>query len=225
MVFQIAAKCAPDEKILSDVQKAGLEAVELYLSSDMLRAPDVVVRVARQFDLAYAVHAPTDDIDAAALSHVVRELKSRIVVFHDILWEDEWQGLVEKFKGINTRLCVENISGVHETTKFIRRYGFGRCLDLEHVQFQIIGLFSEEVAGIIMSAAHIHASGYTVGSDLWHTHVHHSPEQGTRLFDLIDGAGYTGMVVSEARVAYQRLEDFVQLKKFYDAWREKRGGQ
>lgn len=225
MVFQIAAKCAPDEKILSDVQKAGLGAVELYLSRDMLRAPDAVLRAARKFDLTYAVHAPTDDVEPEALKYLVQELHSRIVVFHDILWEDEWPALVETFKGVDTRLCVENITGVHEATKFIRRYGFGRCLDLEHVQFQIIGLFSDEVAGIISTAAHIHVSGYTVGSDRWHTHVHHAPEHGVRLFDLIAGAGYTGMVVSEARVAYQRLEEFVKLKEFYDAWRQKRSGQ
>ena len=30
-----AAKSAPDEKILADIQKAGLKAVEVYLSKDI----------------------------------------------------------------------------------------------------------------------------------------------------------------------------------------------
>jgi len=42
------------------------------------------------------------------------------------------------------------------------------------------------------------------------------------MLDLIDSAGYDGIVVSEARVSFQRLEDFKKLRNFVDKWLSKR---
>ena len=57
----------------------------------------------------------------------------------------------------------------------MRRYGFKRCLDLEHLQMQCAGVYEEEFLPVIRQASHIHMTGYFYGSDLWHTHIHQSP--------------------------------------------------
>lgn len=223
MVFEIAAKCAPVEKILSDIEKAGIKAVELYLSKDILGKVQNVIDTCKKYDFKYAVHAPNDDFNPSALCYLVKEIESGIVVFHDIFWEDEWKEIVEKFKGVQTKLCIENIAGVYEASKFIRRYGFGRCLDIEHVQFELSGIFEEEVLDVIKHSSHIHLSGYLSGTDLWHTHIHRSEEHGKYMFDLIEKAGYSRMVVSEARVSYQKYEEFKKLREFYEKWKKNRG--
>jgi len=164
MTLEIAAKCSPNEKILSDIEKARISAAELYLSKDILRDPQSVSETCKKFNFKYAVHAPNDDFNPDALCFLVKEIGSGIVVFHDIFWEDEWKEIIEKFKGLRTKLCVENIAGVHDASKFVRRYGFGRCLDLEHVQFQLSGIFEEEVLDIIKQSSHIHLSGYVCGT-------------------------------------------------------------
>ena len=38
----IAAKCAPQEKLLKSIEEAGLKAVELYLSSAILNNEEMV---------------------------------------------------------------------------------------------------------------------------------------------------------------------------------------
>lgn len=102
-----------------------------------------------RYPFRYAVHAANDGHEADLLAELVDDIKAEILVFHDIYWENEWEYIVKVFEGINTKLCVDNTSSVHEPLKLIRRFGLNRCLDLEHLQMQCAGVFEEEFLPVI----------------------------------------------------------------------------
>jgi len=216
----LAAKCAPEEKILSDINKAGITAVELYLSNSYLKNVLQVVGLCKKYPLSYIVHAPNDGYCLDELSEIAKKIEAGVVVFHNIYWENEWAGIVELFKNVDTKLCIENTYSIHEPSKFTRRYGLGGCLDLEHVQKESAGVFEEEFIPLMKKASHIHLTGYTYGSQLWHTHIHHSPEHNSYMLGLLRKAGYAGFIVSEARVSLQTYDEFRGLAKFYKQWKE-----
>jgi sugar phosphate isomerase/epimerase len=218
----IAAKCAPQEAILSAIKKAGLEAVELYLSRHILADPEAVIRVAKKFSFRYALHAPKDECNPSGLKKLAQAIGAQVIVFHDIYWEDEWKRIVGIFKGTGITLCIENTSDVDQPLKFMRRYGLGRCLDLEHLQMQCAGVYEKEFMTVMGQAAHVHLTGYTAGSNRWHSHIHHSVRHGFYMLDLLAASGYKGLVVSEARVSLQTLAEFRKLEKFYRSWEQKR---
>lgn len=215
----ITAKCAPQEEILSDIKKAGLEAVELYLSEQFLRDTKKAISLCEDFSFKYAVHASNDGCNLPDLAELVEAIGAEIVVFHDIYWDDEWEDIIKSFKNIKTKLCIENTHSVHEPLKFIRRYGLGRCLDIEHLLMQCAGVYEEEFIRVIKQASHIHLTGYIYGSQLWHTHIHHSPEHSLYLLNLLKKSGYSGFVVSEAKLSLQTYEEFKKLNSFYKMWK------
>lgn len=215
----IAGKCTPEEKLLSCAHEAGLQAMELYTTVDILNDADRIAGICAKFPLRYAIHAPNTGCDPDRLVEFTEAVGAEVVVTHDIYWEDEWMKIVSLFENIKARLCVENTYSIHEPAKFMRRYGLGRCLDLEHLQMECAGIFEEEFVRFIKQAEHIHLTGYSSGSDLWHSHIHHSPELGTYFLDLINKSGYSGFVVSEARSAYQTVEEFRALNDFFKQWK------
>jgi hypothetical protein len=214
----IAGKCAPSEKNLSLLEKAGLRAVELYTNGDILGDIARVRKCCGGFSFRYAVHAPNDSFEPEALAELVTSIDAEIVVFHNIFWEDEWQRINEVFRGLRTKPCIENMSSVHEPLKFMRRFGFGRCLDLEHLQMECAGVIEDEFIPVIAQASHIHMTGYSFGSKLWHTHISNSPRHNAYMLDLLKRAGFKGFVVSEAKVSLQTYEEFKKLSDFYNEW-------
>jgi len=218
--FVIAAKCAPEENILSDIHKAKLKAVELYLNGEWLKQNSLIIRNCQKFPLCYALHAPTDIFCPDELVQLAVELGVKIIVFHDIFWEDEWAKIVEAFQDTQIKICVENIATNVDTIKIIRRFGINLCLDLEHLQKESGGFYEEASIPIIRRAKHIHMTGYFYSSELWHTHLHCTPKHSYYLLDLIRSTGYQGMIVSEAKPSLQTFEEFQKLNHFYNQWKE-----
>ena len=216
----IAAKCPPEEHILVNIEKAGLNAFELYINTKMLRNLKKIKRSCKSFSFRYAVHAPNEGYDPVILAELIDDIKAEIVAFHDIYWEDEWEYIVKVFKDINTKLCIENVSSVLEPVKLMRRFGINRCLDLEHLQMQCAGVFEEEFLPVMHQASHVHMTGYFYGSNLWHTHIHQSPKHNIYLLNLLKTAGYSGFVVSEAKVSLQTLSEFKTLNEFILEWQK-----
>lgn len=215
----IAAKCAPQKSILNDVKKAGLEAVELYFSRELLNDSHKIIELCKSFSFGYAVHAPNDGHAPLKLPEVVKAIGAKIVVFHNVYWEDEWERIIKIFKNVKTKLCIENVYSIHEPLKFMRRYGMSRCLDLEHLQMECAGVYEEEFIPFIRQSSHIHLTGYVFGSNLWHTHIHYSPEHSIYLLNLLKKAGYSGFVVSEAKSSLQTYKEFKKLNDFCKRWR------
>lgn len=218
--MKLAVKSAPCEAIFSDIEKADIKNVELYLNTAMLGDVDGIIRLCRSFPFEYAMHAPDDGYDPEKLLTLSEGLRAKIMVLHTIYWEDEWARFRDIFKDSDTLICIENLSGIHEPLRIIRRYGFARCLDLEHMQLAASGIYEDIFVQTLAKASHVHITGYKYGSDLWHTHVHHSPEHGRYLLGLLLRAGYKGFVVSEAEKTLQTYDEFKKLKDFYDSWSE-----
>jgi hypothetical protein len=172
----------------------------------------------KNFSFRYAVHAPNDSYNPLKLFKLVQALGAEIVVFHNIFWDSEWKEIIGIFKDIKTKICIENIASIHEPLKFMRRYGWGRCLDFEHLQIECAGIFEEEFLKVIKEASHIHLTGYFYGSKLWHTHIHHSPEHSLYILNLLKKTGYSGFVVSEAKPSLQNYAEFKKLREFYLRW-------
>jgi len=217
----LAVKCPPEERLLSYAERAGLTAVELYTTADMMDRAGEIEGICRKFPLRYAVHAPNTGCNPSALAEFTQAVGAEVVVTHDIYWEDEWMEIVNVFSGAKAVLCIENTYSIHEPVKCMRRYVLGRCLDLEHIQMECAGIFEEEFVRFIKQAAHIHLTGYSHGSDLWHTHIHHSPELGAYFLNLIHRSGYSGFVVSEAKSSYQTVEEFRALNDFFLQWKDR----
>jgi len=108
------------------------------------------------------------------------------------------------------------------------KFSFAVLADSAHAddegKVHIDGIFEEELLNIIGESSHIHLTGYYAGSKLWHSHIHHSPEHGIYMLNLIKKAGYSGMVVSEAKVALQTYEEFKDLNDFYAKWLSNHAG-
>lgn len=176
----------------------------------------------RNFPFKYAVHAPNDYFNPDKLAELVDYIQAGIVVFHNIYWEDEWEKIVKSFDGVRAKLCIENTYSVHEPVKFIRRYGLFRCLDLEHLQMECSGFFEEEFLKVMKEASHVHLTGYTYGSELWHTHIHQTPTIALKMLNLLKKAQYRGFVVSEARTNLQTYKELKKLKEFFQTWQRNR---
>ncbi|MDO9289064.1 MAG: hypothetical protein Q7T83_09755, partial [Thermodesulfovibrionales bacterium] len=149
----IAAKCVPDEEIFVNIEKADIPAVELYTNLNYLQKLRFVKETCRKFPFRYVVHAPNDCFEPYLMVELVEEIKAEIVVFHDIFWDDEWEQLSLVFKNVKTKVCIENTHSVHEPLKLMRRYGFKRCLDLEHLQMQCAGVYKEEFLPVIRQSS------------------------------------------------------------------------
>jgi len=134
--------------------------VELYLSKELLKDVDLIAKTCAQFSLEYALHAAADGSSVGELAMLAKEINPSIVSFHNVYWDDEWEGIVKLFEGSRAKLCIENTSGVHEPIKFMRRYKMGRCLDLEHLQFETAGVFEEAYIEVIKQADHVHLTHY-----------------------------------------------------------------
>lgn len=216
----LAAKCAPEGRLLSAVKKAGIEGVELYLSGAMLGDVRRIADLCAEYPLRYALHAPNDVYMPEELLALADKVGAEAVTIHDIFWDDEWAKIAAVFKDKCHKLCVENTYSVHEPLKFMRRYGMGRCLDMEHLQMEVGGVYEEEFIKVMRQASHVHMTGYVSGSvNMWHSHIHHSPGHSRYILGLLAKAGYKGMVVSEAIVSLQTYEEFKALKDFFGAWK------
>lgn len=106
----IAAKCPPDESILSDIHRAEIKAVEIYLNKKWIEQISKIISNCKKFPLLYSLHAPTDMFCPNEIAQVAKELDAKNVVFHDIFWEDEWRKIMEVFTDAHLKICVENIA-------------------------------------------------------------------------------------------------------------------
>lgn len=220
----LAAKCAPQKEVLERIYKAKIEYVELYLNKHILGDDnlDKVISLCKEFPLFYSLHAPSDDYCPKKLYFLSKNIGCKVIVFHDIFWEKEWEEIYNIFYDSDTKICIENTHSVHQPVKFMRRFSFGRCLDVEHFQMECGGFFEEEFVNLIKDTTHIHLTGYTFGKESWHTHIDYST-QNYHILNLIRDSGYRGWIVSEARTKYQNLEDFIRVRDFFLRWQEKGG--
>lgn len=214
----LLTKCAPEKLLFSQIRKAGLAGVELYLSREIMKRVDSIIKLCWSFPFRYAVHGPSEECNPLKLADLVNSIGAEVVVLHNIYWEDEWGKIMKVFENVKTKICVENTFSIHEYRKFSRRYGVGSCLDLEHLQMECSGVYEEDFFQAIKCAFHIHLTGYIYNSKLWHTHIHQSPQHCLYFLNLLKKAKYCGFVVSEAKTSLQNYAQFKKLHDFFQRW-------
>lgn len=221
--MRLALKCAAEERFLDLAAEAGAEAVELYTDARLAGKLDATVALCRRYPFAWAVHAPVDGSAVEAAVSLADALSASAVVLHCVYWEDEWPVIARLFRGRERMVCVENLGPSVLQYPVLRRYGFRRCLDLEHLILEVDGIPEDFLHTLLPQVGHVHMTGYTPGGEAWHTPVHHAPEQGRRLLDILLRGGYRGLVVSEAAVRHQTAAEFRATVAFFDGWRRARG--
>lgn len=214
----LAVKCRADERILDAVSQSGIMAVEIYTDLEVLKKVHDTIKKCHKFPFRYAVHAPIEGFEPERLVDLAGGIDAEVVVFHDVYFDDEWLEIRNLFSKMGAKVCVENVTSGIEPVKFMRRFGFGCCLDLEHLQLETNGIHEESFLRIMKQASHVHLTGYIPGSDLWHTNFHKSPKQSTHLLNMLRQVGYKGFVVSEAKVRHQVYEEFKGLYDFFNNW-------
>lgn len=214
--FSLGIKCAADREILSAAEQAGLKAVEIYTNDHWLANADHIIDRCKEYSFRYAIHAPVNGLRISELRDLAEAISAEVVVMYPLYWPDEWTQIVEAFEACSARVCVENIDGIMEPLKLVRRFGVGLCVDVEHLIQMVGGMIDFAFPGLLKQASHIHASGYRFGTEDWHTHLHHAPEQGARLIQMLKEVNYQGMLISEARVKDQTFEAFQCLNAFFN---------
>lgn len=76
------------------------------------------------------------------------------------------------------------------------------------------GVYEEDFLRVMKLASHVHLTGYSFGTMNWHTPIHYASYHCNHILKLLKKGNYSGMVVSEARVSYQTMEEFKELTRF-----------
>lgn len=212
--LQLAAKSVPTYDIFSILEDVGIKAVEVYTDTFQLNRADII-DVCHDFNFDYVIHAPNDIYAPMKTFNLAKSIKAKLVVTHDIYWEDEWPEIIQYSTDSGIPIVIENVDGAFTFQKILRRYQLKRCLDFEHIIYQMGG-FSPDVLSItINDTVHAHMTGYEHGNGKHHTHFFEAAKQSIEIIKLLVNCGYNGMVVSEALPEYQTREQFQKLVDFY----------
>lgn len=212
--IQLAAKSVPTHNTFSILEYVGIKAVEIYIDEIQLSRSDII-DICHDFNFDYAVHAPNDIYAPEKTFNLAKSIKAKLVVTHDIYWEDEWPEIIQHSTESDIPLVIENVDGTFTFQKILRRYNLNRCLDFEHLIYQMGGFTPNIFANIIADTVHVHLTGYEHGNGKHHTHFHEAAKQSMEILRFLTNCGYNGMVVSEALPEYQTREKFQKLVDFY----------
>jgi sugar phosphate isomerase/epimerase len=230
-VLQLATKFAPTAALFEQALRAGFHAAEVWLSEKHLADAAGVVRLARHYPLRLAVHCP-NRIDQPATSlpalvRLARELLPSCVVIHQDLHDAHARALLDLEPGLP--LGVEN--GALSPAGFQRwaEVNPGLTLDVEHLWKYTLSdgpltAVLETVADFLerfgRKLRHIHLPGY------WPGMAEHRPMYCGREFvfpvlELLQDAGFAGLIVSEVGLMFQTANDLRMDVLLFETWRSK----
>lgn len=212
--LQLAAKSIPTYDTFSILEDVGIKAVEVYTDASQLNREDII-NVCHDFNFDYVVHAPNDIYAPDKTFTLAKSIKAKLVVTHDIYWEDEWPEFIQSSMDSGIPIAIENVDGTSTFQKVLRRYHLKRCLDFEHLIYQMGGFAPNVLTNIINDTVHVHLTGYEHGNGKHHTHFFKSCKQSIEILTFLINCDYNGMVVSEALPEYQTREQFQNLVDFY----------
>jgi hypothetical protein len=219
--MNLAIKCAPEKGIFDIAQRCGIGHIELYTSDSLLAETDNIIGLCNSYPFIYLIHAPTQGYQPSEVARLSHSLKAPVTVFHNIYLETEWQEIADIFSDIDTAVCIENLANAMDAAAYMRIHGFGRCLDFEHLIMETNGIVEEFLPSLIRETRHVHLTGYTFGSNKWHTPIHHAKEQSAFILDYLKKEQYAGVVTSEAAVSYQTEQEITRLVDFFNSWQKR----
>jgi hypothetical protein len=219
--INLAIKCAPKEEIFDIAQRCGIGHIELYTSDSLLTETEKIIDLCNSYPFIYLIHAPTQGYQPSEVAHLSYSLNAPVTVFHNIYLEREWQQIADIFSNIDTTVCIENLANAMDAVAYMRIHGFRRCLDFEHLIIETNGIVEEFLPALIRQACHVHLTGYTFGSNKWHTPIHHAKEQSRFILDYLKKEQYSGVVTSEAAVCYQTEQEISRVIDFFNSWQKR----
>jgi hypothetical protein len=232
-MLKLATKFAPVPAAFETAHSAGFRCAELWLDAAVLERWEPVAALARHYPIEYALHFP-NRLDAAGaeaervLSQAVglyRALGCRAMCIHQPMFDRHAEALMRLAPEM--RLAVENHRLNADTLRRWAEGNPGLTLDVEHFwKFThpdadypgILGKVREFLAGFAGKLRHVHLPGYRPGGP------EHRPQYYGRdlvfpVLSLLSEFGFDGLIVSEADIAYQTLNDLRMDVLMFETWR------
>jgi hypothetical protein len=234
-MLRLATKFIPDRPALETAYRAGFRFAELWLGPAVLADHAVVAQRARDYPNGYVLHFPNRlDLSPELVEHAVtlyRSLACRCMVIHQPMHDKFRDELLRLEPAL--RLAVENHKLTPEQLTAWAERNSGLTLDVEHVwKFtlrdaplpRLLEWLEAFLARYRDKLLHVHLPGY------WPGFAEHRPMYAARemifpVLSLLEGAGFAGLVVSEANPQYQNSLELRMDVLLFDAWREQVGGE
>jgi sugar phosphate isomerase/epimerase len=212
--MKIAAKVAPNVNELEVVKDVGFENIEVFTNKNYLK--NNFADNLNSFDFDYAVHAPTDNYDENVVDFAA-SINAKIVVVHDVVETEKLARIVELADSLGINICVEfpSVAKKSGSSRFLelkRQIEKCRmCLDVEHaIVRNEFPLFLNIVAKDIYN---VHISGSPPKIE---TPPQDNPEQVKMAVAELRKIDYSGFLVAEMGLEYQKREIFIKTKEFLE---------
>lgn len=219
--MKLAVKCLPTHEMLKIIEQVKIPCVEVFTNAEQIDKQEIT-DICKEYNFEYALHSPNDIYAPEETFKLAKKINAKIVVTHAVYWEDEWPEVIAQSEKYKIPLAIENVDGMIRFQKVFMRYkNVCRCLDFEHLLFQL-GCFNPGVLRPHFSnVKHVHLTGFEKNKMKHHTHFYEATEQSYEILKFLKEEKYDGFIVSEAKVEYQTKKRFEKLKDFYDKTIEK----
>jgi sugar phosphate isomerase/epimerase len=227
-MLKFATKLPPNAAKIEAAWTAGFRSAEVYLNADMVKDWKNSVQALKTRPLQYVLHFPNKGplgpgkLKKAA--KLYRALDGHTMVIHPGMKTEYGDRLLNRHPGIC--LAVENgklrYDQFHE---WADEYD-DLTLDVEHLwKYSLEDAPLEDLCGELRAflwrfgskLRHVHLPGYRPGSSE-HRPTYRSPAMARSILDILVTAGFTGMVVSEARESLRSPDQLAADFKFYRQW-------
>jgi len=232
-MLKIATKFSPTEKNFETAREAGFRHAELWLDDAVLHTKEKVAALARRFGMEHVLHFPNQlRLSPQTLKEAAdlyRELQCPCMVIHQPQFDAYAAELRAMHPGIrlaveNHRLNLEELDQWAETNP-------GLTLDVEHTwKFTLhdapLSALLERIRALFErhghKIRHIHLPGYLPGQRE-HRPMYCAREMILPVLSILDEFEFRGLIVSEADVEFQRLNDLRMDLLLCDTWRQMHG--
>lgn len=229
-MFSLSTKFSPEATNFEKAVFAGYNAAELYTTPTRLMSWRSLSKIARSFELNYALHFPTVGKatyqTAEEMACLARDLNCNIVVVH----EDHLEIAKEiKLIAPEIQLAVENhFIHFNDLDTWLRTYG-AATLDIEHLwKYTLHDCELSALLPVVQKLMHehgekikhIHLPGYLPGQ-AEHKPMYCSRDMVLSIFDILHAEKYEGMVVSELNVPFQNEFELKMDRLLFESWQAK----
>lgn len=232
-MLKIATKFSPMEQHFETARAAGFRHAEIWLDDAVLRDWQNVAARARRFDMEHVLHFPNQlKLTQATLAEAVelyRALQCQCMVIHQPQFKAYAETLCRLHPGV--RLAVENHKLNLEELEDWAETNPGLTLDVEHVwKFTLhdapLSQLLETVHSLLKrwgpKVRHVHLPGYLPGCRE-HRPMYCARDMIFPVLSLLNEIDFRGLVVSEADLEYQTLNELRMDLLLCDTWRQGAG--
>ena len=231
-MFSIATKFSPEAANFEKAVFADYECAELHLTPLRLMSWRSLSKIARSYDLEYALHFPTGDKSTVQTCEEVVEL-CRDISCDLITVHEENLDVANTISALDPsiRLAVENQNvSFGDLDEWIQSHDFV-TLNIEHLwKHTLLNCERNELVSVVNRLMHnyrdrirhVHLSGYTADQPTRRP-IHLSQDFSQSLLDVFLQEEYDGFVVWEIDTEFQTGELLRKDMDWYQSWRSQKG--